>query len=53
MLRCVWRMEVVMPLRMRVVILFVAFSSLAIAGDKKKILLPSSLPNASGTSSGC
>jgi hypothetical protein len=36
-----WRMEGVMVVRMRVMILVVlAFSSLAIAGDKKKILLP-------------
>jgi len=41
MLKCVCRMEVVMLVRMRVLfLLLLVFSSLAIAGDKKKILLP-------------
>src|SRR5437879_11664372 len=41
MLKCVCRMEAVMLVRMRVsFLLILVFSSLAIAGDKKKILLP-------------
>jgi len=53
MLRCVWRREAVMLFRTRVVILFVlAFSSLAIAGDKNKDFaagLCSSSPHCLGT----